>query len=113
MGFPSDCPFDVCSSVHIVCSDGFGEVLQGKVCLGQEANVNEVSCGATVNEGSGFNNLCSSSQFDQEMNSSLIWQGYKYMGQIMGRRRRDDFPNQKSSLSGKVVATATSFPSSL
>ena len=38
--------------------------------------MDEVSCGATVNEGGGFDNLCSSSQFDREMNSSFIWQGY-------------------------------------
>ena len=53
-----------------------GKALQGEVCLGQKANVYEVSSGATVNEGSGFDDLCSSSQFDREMNSSFIWQCY-------------------------------------
>ena len=76
VGFPLDGSFDICGSIHIVCSNGFGEVLQGEVCLGQKANVNEVSSGAAVNEGSGFDDLCSSSQFDRETNSSFIWQCY-------------------------------------
>ena len=76
VGFPSDGSFNICVSIHIVCSNGFGEVLQGEVCLGQKADVNEVSSGAAVNEGSGFDDLCSSSQFDREMNSSFIWQCY-------------------------------------
>ena len=76
VGFPLDGSFDICSSIHIVCLNGFGEALQGEVCLGQKADVNEVSSGTTVNEGSGFDDLCSSSQFDRETNSSFIWQCY-------------------------------------
>ena len=76
VGFPSDGSFGICSSIHIVCLNGFGEALQGEVCLGQKADVNEVSSGATVNEGSGFDDLCSSSQFDRETNSLFIWQCY-------------------------------------
>ena len=76
VSFPSDGPFNICSSIHIVRLNGFGEALQREVCLGQKANVNEVSSGATVNEGSGFDDLCSSSQFDRETNSSFIWQCY-------------------------------------
>ena len=72
VGFPSDGSFDICGSIHIVCSNGFGEVLQGEVCLGQKADVNEVSSGTAVNEGSGFDDLGSSSQFDREMNGSFI-----------------------------------------
>ena len=76
MGFPSNGSFDVCGSVHIVCPNGFGEALQGEVCLGQEADVNEVSSSSAVDESGGFDDLCSSSQFDRETNSSCIWQGY-------------------------------------
>ena len=76
VGFPLDGSFDICGSIHIVCSNGFGEALQGEVCFGQKADVNEVSSGATVDEGSGFDDLCSSSQFDRETNSSFIWQCY-------------------------------------
>ena len=76
MGFPSDGSFGICSPIHIVGTNGFGKMLQGEVCFGQETNVNEVSCSTTVNEGGGFNNLCSSSQLDGEMNSLVIWQGY-------------------------------------
>ena len=59
--FPSDGSFGVGSSIHIVCLDGLGEVLQGKVGFGQKTNVDEVSCGAAVNEGSGFDDLGPSS----------------------------------------------------
>ena len=76
VGFPLDGSFYIRSSIHIVCSNGFGEALQGEVCLGQKADVNEVSSGAAVNEGSGFDDLGSSSQFDRETNSSFIWQCY-------------------------------------
>ena len=76
VSFLLDGPFNICSSIHIVCLNGFGEALQREVCLGQKADVNEVSSGAAVNEGSGFNDLCSSSQFDRETNSSFIWQCY-------------------------------------
>ena len=76
VGSPSDGSFNICGSIHIVCSNGFGEALQGEVCLGQKADVNEVSSGAAVNEGSGFDDLCSSSQFDRETNSLFIWQCY-------------------------------------
>ena len=76
MGFPPDGSFDVCGSIHVVCLNGFGKTLQREVCFGQEADVNEVSSGTTINEGGGFNDLCSSSQFNGEMNSSFIWQGY-------------------------------------
>ena len=76
VGFPSDGSFNICSSIHIVCLNGFGKALQGEVCLGQKADVNKISSGAAVNEGSGFDGLCSSSQFDREMNSSFIWQCY-------------------------------------
>ena len=75
-GFPSDSSFNICGSIHIVRPNGFGEALQGEVCFRQKADVNEVSSGTTVNEGSGFDNLCSSSQFDREVNSSFIWQCY-------------------------------------
>ena len=76
VGFPSDGSFYIRGSIHIVCSNGFGEALQEEVCLGQKADVNEVSSGAAINEGSGFNDLCSRSQFDRETNSSFIWQCY-------------------------------------
>ena len=76
VGFPLDGSFNICSPIHIVCLNGFGEALQGEVCLGQKADVNKVSSGAAVNEGSGFYDLGSSSQFDRETNSSFIWQCY-------------------------------------
>ena len=61
MSFPSDGSFGISSPIHIVCSDWFGWLLQWEIGFGQETNVNEVSCGTTVDEGSGFDDLCSGS----------------------------------------------------
>ena len=76
LGLSSDGSFDVGCSTYIVCMNGFGKMLQGKVCFGQQANVNEISYSTTINEGSGFDDLGPGSQFDRKMNSSFIWQGY-------------------------------------
>ena len=61
MGLPSNGSFDIGSSINIICTDGLGETIQGEICFGQETDVNKVSGGTTVDEGSGFDDLCSSS----------------------------------------------------
>ena len=43
VGFPSDSSFNICGSIHIVRPNGFGEALQGEVCIRQKANVNDVT----------------------------------------------------------------------
>ena len=60
-GFPSDGSLDIGHSVNIVCMDGLGETFQGEVCFEQKTYVNEISGGTRVDEGSGFNDLSSSS----------------------------------------------------
>ena len=61
VSFPSNGSLDIGSSINIICTDGLGEMMQGEVCFGQETDVNEISSGTTVNEGSGFDDLSSSS----------------------------------------------------
>ena len=61
MSLPPNSSFDVGSSINIICADGLGETVQGEIGFGQETNVNEISSGTTVDEGSGFNDLSSSS----------------------------------------------------
>ena len=61
MSLPSNGSFNIGSSINIISSDGFGKIMQGEVCFGQETNVDEISGGTTVNEDGGFDDLGSSS----------------------------------------------------
>ena len=57
MGFPFDGSLGIGGSINIVCKDRLWETFQREVCFGQKANVDEISSGATVNDGSSFNGL--------------------------------------------------------
>ena len=61
MGLPFDGTFDIGCSINIVCLDGLRKMFQGEVCFGQKIYVDKVPSGTTVNEGSGFDDLSSSS----------------------------------------------------
>ena len=61
MSLLSNSSFDIGSSINIIHVDGLGEMTQGEVCFGQGTDVNEIPSGTTVNEGSGFDDLSSSS----------------------------------------------------
>ena len=47
--------------------------------------VNEVSCGTTVNDNSGFDNFCICGEFHRDPYSFFIWDCYEYMIEAMGR----------------------------
>ena len=59
VGLPSDGPFDIGCSVNIVCMDRLPREDIARESL--ETHIDKVSSGTTVNEGSGFDNLSSSS----------------------------------------------------
>ena len=57
VSFPGDVAFGVSGSIHVVGSDLFVKLLQGELHQGNEARINETSSGATVDDGSGFDDL--------------------------------------------------------
>ena len=59
MGFPEDCSSSVGSSIHVECADGLREFLQGEIGEGKKSEINKASGSTGIDEGSGFNGLCS------------------------------------------------------
>ena len=57
VGFPNNVAFGVGCSIYVVCSDLSVKLFQGKLSLRCESWVDEISGGAAVDDGSGFNDL--------------------------------------------------------
>ena len=59
VGFPEDHFLSVGSPIHVEHANGLREFLQGKIGKGKKSKVNEISSGAGIDKGSGFDGLCS------------------------------------------------------
>ena len=84
LGLPFYVSLGIGGSIHIVSLYWSLELQEGEFSERDEFLIDEVSSGATIDNGSGFDDLVAHRKSDGDMNSSFIGQGYKYMAHFMG-----------------------------